>query len=305
MDKGHQIIADSYGVVIINWNSGTVIADGVRSFIEAGVRERHIVIVDNGSTDNSIPSLEMSFPTVKIIENPVNSYSRAVNLGAASLPLPFIIIANPDVIVSPDCIAIIAPLFESRARCGAVGCHLTDGDGNDVTRFSHTSVFRAVGLLIVPSKWRGVVRRSEQRRRKRSQPFPVKYIEGSFVAVRKAAFASIAGFHEEYTFFHEDSDFSLRLLKAGWEILHHPDAHALHLCGTSFAAVPEFRQQQFYRNTLRFFREHYPGRYPVLFLGIMTILRAQFILLRLYGFFRASHRRRAREIRDLIRFIKK
>lgn len=270
------------GVVVVNWNAQATVADCVRSFLQEGIAPSAIVVVDNGSTDGSIALLADSFPQVRILANPVNSYSRAVNMGVAALQSVFIIIANPDLVLKPGCLASVLALFEDE-RVAAVGCRLSDGAGNDVTRFSHTSVFRAVGLLCAPDSLRGVLRRREQRCVQADAPFSVKYIEGSFMAVRRTAFEELNGFDERFIFFHEDSDFILRLTQAGWQALHHPKAEAVHYCGQSFRQAPFFRNVQFYRSTLLFFQQHYPLRYPFLRMGVFVVLAVMTAAAALFG----------------------
>jgi N-acetylglucosaminyl-diphospho-decaprenol L-rhamnosyltransferase len=301
----NERISETFGVVIINWNAERTLSECVRSFRDAGVLEANIIVVDNGSTDSSLASLSTLFPSVHLLHNSINSYSRAVNLGAAALRLPLLVIANPDLVIARDCLLHIAPLFEKDADIGAIGCRLTDGDSNDVTRFSHTSVFRAIGLLLIPQSWRGVVRRREQRRHKQTEPFPVRYIEGSFLAVRRSAFDAVNGFDERYAFFHEDSDFTLRLLHAGWRAIHQPAAHATHYCGMSFDRVPEFRRRHFYRSTLLFFQQHYRLRYPVLYTCIMMTLHLKAFTAFLPGLWSRAWKARFRTTRELIEALRR
>jgi hypothetical protein len=271
MTTSLEEIRNSFGAVIINWNAERVIVDCVRSFIAGGIDEANIVVIDNGSSDQGLALVQSAFPGIRVLANPVNSYSRAVNLGVASLNMPFVVIANPDLMIEQNCLLFISQIFEVNGAIGAVGCRLTDGEGNDVTRFSHTSVFRAIGLLIIPNRWRGIIRRREQRLNRHEEPFPVKYIEGSFIAVRKAVFDSVHGFDERYAFFSEDSDFSLRLLKSNWKLYHQPLARAKHYCGVSFNKAPQFRLFEFYKSTLLFYKLNYPVRSIFLHAGIVII----------------------------------
>ncbi len=304
MTTSPAYIRNSFGAVIINWNAERVIVECVRSFIAGGVAEENIVVVDNGSTDGSRACVAKEFPEIRILDNPINSYSRAVNLGVASLRLPFVVIANPDLMIDPDCLLHVARLFRDNDGIGAAGCRLSNESGENVTRFSHTSVFRAVGLLIIPTRWRGIIRRREQRQNPSAEPFPVTYIEGSFTAVRREAFASVRGFDERYAFFHEDSDFCIRLSQSGWRLFHCPAAHATHFCGLSFNQNPDFRLQQFYKNTLLLFRQHYPARYPILVAGVFLLLFLKILAACVMRPFDTAAGKRFDRLKTLLRIIR-
>ena len=66
MDNSTSIYA-----VILNWNRADLTARCVESVIRY-TPETRIIVVDNGSTDESVSLLKQIFPAVKIIENNKN-----------------------------------------------------------------------------------------------------------------------------------------------------------------------------------------------------------------------------------------
>jgi len=79
------------------------------------------------------------------------------------------------------------------------------------------------------------------------------FATGCCMLVRRKAFESVGGFDEEYFVYCEDSDFSFRLRRKGWEILHAPGIHAFHdvSADTTVNKGKEYRDYYVTRNTLR------------------------------------------------------
>src|SRR5258708_23441896 len=106
---------DHVGIVIVNWNTRDLLRDCLRS-LQAGDPSvtRHIIVVDNASSDGSADMVRAEFPSVEVIANPVNGgVSQANNLGLkargfdshrrgkAEAPR-YALLLKPDTVVPPD-----------------------------------------------------------------------------------------------------------------------------------------------------------------------------------------------------------
>src|SRR5437763_639480 len=77
---------DDLTAVVVNWGTADLTIRCVRALMEDGVPARRIVVVDNGSEDNSYSRLQLAFPecpTLRIEKNV--GYARAANAGARLL----------------------------------------------------------------------------------------------------------------------------------------------------------------------------------------------------------------------------
>jgi GT2 family glycosyltransferase len=82
-------------VIIPNWNGSPFLFELLASLGEAEGRE--VIVVDNGSSDGSVPMLRDYHPAVRRLELPINEgFSRAVNRGLHLARAPFIAIVNND-----------------------------------------------------------------------------------------------------------------------------------------------------------------------------------------------------------------
>jgi GT2 family glycosyltransferase len=285
MESDSNLSVQDVGAVIVNWNAGAYLENCLRSFLLEGVLVRNIVVVDHGSSDDSVGIVRQHFPEVRVIIDTRNpGYSTAINHGTRHLSTPVFVVSNPDIVVQEGALSEILRSFQSDGTVALAGCKLVDQYGNDATRFSRTSVTRAVLLLIVPSNFRGYWRAHEQRVHNWKQPFEVSYVEGAFMVIRRTVFDAVGGFDEDFSFFFEDADFPLRLRKSGWKVVHIPGASVTHLGNASFSKVPVRRTVEFYKNILLLYEKHSYRRFlwlrRILFLIVKTKL-SLFSILRL------------------------
>ena len=73
-------------VVIVNWNGRHLLEDCLPSLRKQSYRRFSMIIVDNGSTDDSIQFIEKNFPEVTVIAAGKNlGFARGNNLAFANL----------------------------------------------------------------------------------------------------------------------------------------------------------------------------------------------------------------------------
>jgi len=229
-------------IIIVNWNAGKHLRNCLAS-IPAATRkdlfDLNIIIVDNGSTDNSLEGLsELAIP-LRVIRNSVNrGFAAACNQGAAGSGADYLLFLNPDTILYPDSLITPVRLMErpDSSRIGIVGIQLVDGKGTisrTCSRFPTTGMFvaRTFGLdRLLPGLFppHGMLEWDHLSNRE------VDQIMGAFFLVRTRLFASLGGFDERFFVYFEEVDFSLRALKTGMKSYYLADAQAYHHgCGTT------------------------------------------------------------------------
>ncbi len=97
-----------------------------------------IIIVDNGSTDESIHSMRdfaASYPDVKFIENGENlGFARGNNVGLVAATGEYVLLLNNDTVVSPGAISAMVSHLKKNPSIGVVG-PLTNNIGNEAKVF--------------------------------------------------------------------------------------------------------------------------------------------------------------------------
>ena len=82
-------------------------------FFNLTYKNTSIIIVDNASSDNSIPFLKENYPDLERIELEENTgFSYAVNCGIKQADSEYVFLLNNDTECDPDCIEHLVALIE-------------------------------------------------------------------------------------------------------------------------------------------------------------------------------------------------
>jgi GT2 family glycosyltransferase len=244
----------SSSVVIVNWNSGTLLRQCVGSVLRAAP-DSDIVVVDNASDDRSADSLQEHQPQVRLIRNNVNQgFAAAVNQGFHETSSPYVLILNPDVEAMPRSIEFLVSAIENDPKAGAVGGYVND-------KYLPRNLPSPVSMV---RENLGVARR-------RTKPVvstgPVEQPAAAALIVRRAAYEEIRGFDARFfPAWYEDVDFCRRLKAAGWKIYFERRAEFRHHGGYSAQLLGSAKfAEAYYRNQLRYAHKHFSraGRFTV------------------------------------------
>ena len=120
----------AWAAVVVNFEPGPLLTECVRSVLaDASAGEVELVVVDNGSHDGSIETLQTAFPEVHVISSPGNvGYARAANLGIAATRAPVVAVFNPDLTMEPGTAKAMRACFDDEPRLGAAGPRIRRGD---------------------------------------------------------------------------------------------------------------------------------------------------------------------------------
>ena len=108
-------------VVVANWNGGNHIARCLESLAGQSRVPDEIVVVDNGSTDQSPHLIRTRYPNVRLLTRPVNEgfcsgYNRAIRASRYE----YLLILNNDVTLNPDFIEVAVSAIVEDDRIGWV-----------------------------------------------------------------------------------------------------------------------------------------------------------------------------------------
>ena len=199
-----------------------------------------VLIVDNASPGGDGDALEagvaaLGDPRVQVIRSARNGgFSAGNNLAfAAAERLEFvpeaIMLLNPDAEVRPGA---VVRLWEELARDPAIavaGACLENPDGStSSSAFAFPDIrnefSRGTCLGLFMNRW-------PIDAEARPGPSDVDWVTGAAMLVRREAIAEVGGMDERYFLYFEEVDFMLQMRRAGWRIVHVPDARVLHDAG--------------------------------------------------------------------------
>jgi N-acetylglucosaminyl-diphospho-decaprenol L-rhamnosyltransferase len=258
-----------WAAVVVNFESGPLLGACVRSLLSdtsAGAAE--LVVVDNGSHDDSIAELEATHPGVRVVHSPGNvGYARAANLGTAVTQAPIVAVINPDTIVEPGAAVALVARLERESRLAACGPRLRNPDGSDYpSARSLPSIPVAIGHGLLGLWWpkNRFTARYRQLDADPGLPRLVDWVSGAAIWLRRSALDEVGGWDERYFMYLEDTDLCWRLRRAGWEIAYEPGGIVVHVQGASASRRPYRMLLEHHRSAWRFARARLTGPRAVL-----------------------------------------
>ena len=108
-------------VIIVSYNVRFFLEQCILSVYAASERHKiEIIVIDNNSEDCTCEVIKSKFPLVKLVENQINiGFSKANNQGVKLAKGDYVLILNPDTIVSEDTFSKILRL---PPKTSAIAC---------------------------------------------------------------------------------------------------------------------------------------------------------------------------------------
>ena len=226
-----------------------------------------VVVVDNASPDGTAEAVRRRWPSARVIDAGSNmGFARAINLGIRRSSGNFVLLLNPDTVVTAGAFDTLLRLLEQRGDAAAIGPRLEDAHGRAELSFGRMigplaelrqkllGAGHRRGLPFV----RGYVERITHR------PHDVDWVSGACLLVRRADAEAAGLFDERYFMYTEDVDFCAALRSRGRAVLFTPAAHIVHLRGRSAAAAPAATRAAYRRSQIAFYDKHHPRWAPLL-----------------------------------------
>jgi GT2 family glycosyltransferase len=208
-------------IIIPNYNGAPYLPACFNALRTQTYPDLEIILVDDGSTDESVSLTRRDFPEVKIIELKQNvGFIRAVNHGIEQAMGQIIALLNNDTEVTPGWAQALVEALHHHPEAGMAASKLLLYDRRDVLH-SAGDGFGTDGIPIN----RGVWQKDE------GQFDGDTYVFGGCggaVAYRRAMLDEIGLFDEDLFMYLEDVDLSWRAQLAGYQIVFVPQAVVYH-----------------------------------------------------------------------------
>ena len=251
-------------VIVVNWNGRDLLDDCLASLLDGGYRPLHIILVDNGSTDDSVAHVRQHYPSVEVIVSAENlRWAGGNNLALRHLrdtvgDDDLLLLLNNDTIVPEGSLERLVDAVRAEPRawiatpriCYAEDPALAWYDGGVAGRWSgwirHQGIRRLTGLLPLDERF-------------------VDWGTGCALLLTRQALRELGELDEDFYFYGEDTDYCFRAREAGGRILHVPRALVLHKVSAALGALSPQKAYLRSRSHIILLRRHWPVRLrPVL-----------------------------------------
>ncbi|MEO6186942.1 MAG: glycosyltransferase family 2 protein [Steroidobacteraceae bacterium] len=242
-------------VSIVTWRAGKLTVQCLEALaLEASALPGvHVLVVDNDSGDGTAEVVEAAIRAngwsawATLLRSPVNGGFAAGNNFALRHALPlypdykYFLLLNPDTAIRAGAIRTLMDFMAASPHVGIAGGQCEDPDGTPQTcAFRFPSMLTEFGDQLRLGAFDRLIRKRLVRIDTQYQSIEVGWVSGAVMMIRRQVFESIGMMDESYFLYFEETDFSLRALRAGWPTWHVPAARAVHhvgqLTGVRFGA---------------------------------------------------------------------
>lgn len=253
-------------IAIVSYNTAPLLARCLDSIARcAADLEPEIIVVDNGSADDSVALVQMRYPAVRLILPGRNTfYSAGNNLAIRAAQGDAILVLNPDTELHPGALQALAAHLEADPACGLVTAHQIWTDGR--TTLPICSRFNTYTDLWLGATFAGALLPAwrEARRARmwyadwdRLSDREVDVAPGSCMLLRRAALETVGLFDEAMPMYFSDDDLCWRLKVAGYTVQYLAGAIITHAERATTRHISRRARQMYYADLGVYARKHF------------------------------------------------
>lgn len=266
-DRAAPQPAPTVAVVTVSYGSEEVLRDFLASLPAASSRPLDVVVVDNKPESGSAVAELSRRSGARYVAEPRNpGYGGGMNVGVSTLgaDIEWVLLSNPDVVITPGAIDALLAAGASDPRIGAVGPAIRSDDGTIYpSARALPSLRTGVGHALFANIWIGNPWTRAYRRDTEAEPVArdAGWLSGACVLVRRSAFDRLHGFDDAYFMYFEDVDLGYRLGKAGYLNRYEPTAVVSHSGAHSTTGESARMIAAHHASARRFLNRKYAGWY--------------------------------------------
>lgn len=269
-------------VIILNWNGSRLLREYLPSVVATtDPAIGRVIVVDNGSDDDSTGVLRNEFPEVETIAFDKNlGFAAGYNKAIEMTRYPYTVLLNSDVRTSQGWLRPLYDFMESHPEVGAIQPKLLSD--SDPTSFEYAG---ACGGFIDRNGYpycRGrIFADCERDNGQYDTVADIFWATGACLMVRSELYLRVGGLDNRFFAHMEEIDLCWRILLSGHSIKAVPDSKVYHLGGGSLPASNPRKTYLNFRNNLLMLHKNLPDsvRAPKLFKRRLldTIAWAKFV----------------------------
>jgi GT2 family glycosyltransferase len=231
-------------VAVLSYDGRHLLESIMPSLARQSFRDFEVVIVDNGSRDDTLAWLGEHWPQAQIVSLPDNiGVTAALNVCARAGSGDLVGLFNNDLELDPACLGELVGALREHPEAGWAGAKLRD--------FQQRDVIDGAGDVFTWAATGGRRGHGERDVGQYDEPRAIFGACGGAALYRRKALEQVGDFDEDFFAFYEDVDWNLRAQLAGLSCRYVPTAVVYHMGSATIGrGLSDFTRYHLWRNTL-------------------------------------------------------
>lgn len=238
-------------VVIPNYNGEQYLVPCLQALYENTRVDMEVIVVDNGSKDDSPDRAERQYPQMRLIRLDQNyGFCRAVNEGITAADTEYVLLLNNDTLVKKEFVESLLRRIEKSERIFSVEAKML--------QYQDPSKIDSAGTYYNALGW-AFARGKEQSAEKYNRCAQTFAACAGAAIYRRRVFDEIGLFDERHFAYLEDIDIGYRARLYGYVNLYEPKAEVIHVgSATSGSRYNEFKVRHSSKNNVYLIYKNMP-----------------------------------------------
>ena len=234
-------------IIVLNWNMADDSVECIDSLKKLNYDNFQILLIDNGSSDESVTIFKKRFPGIEMIQNKENEgYAGGNNIAmkhAIAKGADYIFIVNNDVILDSNCVNELIDAAKEKKEGGIFA--------PKVYYYDHPKTINSLGTSMDWFRLRPYLGFCGQEDKGQfDQIRKTEILVGCALLVKKETIEKIGLIDEKFFLFHEEADWCLRIIRRGFKNFVIPKAVAYHKVSITAKKIPSLVSYYNIRNFL-------------------------------------------------------
>lgn len=257
-------------IILVNYNGAYDTIECINSIQNSTYRNYKIIVVDNGSNDQSVSQIRAVVNTdqVLIIESKENlGFSEGNNIGikfALENGFDYSLLLNNDTLVKPDFLTRIVNAAILHNDSAIVTGKIYYATNNNILWYAGGSINRKTSRTV----HYGI---HEEDNGKYDKEKEVTFISGCCMLVPTKIIQKIGGMARDYFLYSEDTDYCCRAIEAGFRLIYQPQAILYHKVSSSTSRLSELMNYYVVRNKLIIISKYICKKYKPISYSYVTL----------------------------------
>ncbi len=222
--------------------------------------EMEVIVVDNVSVDGAVNMIRAEFPQVKLIQNSErHGFGHNQNVAIKAAQGEYVFVYNDDTLVHGKALQKLCDFLDQNPSVGVVGPRLLNPDGSlQKSCYKFPSPMRCISEnLLLTAAFPQSTAFGDYRAWQHDAVREVDFVIGAAMLVRREVINQVGDFDDLFFMYSEETDWQMRIKKAGWKIMFNPDAQITHIGGQSSEDAPDKQFSEFQSSSAKLIRKHY------------------------------------------------